>query len=124
MEFEENRPIYLQIADYMFEKIISGEWESDERVPSIRELAMDMEVNPNTVVRTFAHLQELGIIYNKRGIGYFTASDGPEKVLKERRSFFFQEELPRLFHLMDTLGIDIGELAGRYETFKKEHGKK
>jgi DNA-binding transcriptional regulator YhcF (GntR family) len=120
MEFEENRPIYLQIADYMFENIVSGAWEADERVPSIRELAMDMEVNPNTVVRTFAHLQDLGIIYNKRGIGYFVASDGPDKVLQERKTLFFQEELPRLFRMMETLGIEIGEITGRYETFNKE----
>lgn len=121
MEFKENRPIYLQIADYMFEEIVSGAWESDGRVPSIRELAVEMEVNPNTVVRTFSHLQDLGIIYNKRGIGYFVAPDGPRKVLRERKTGFFHEELPRLFHTMETLGITMEEVEGAYNLYSKEY---
>jgi GntR family transcriptional regulator len=120
MEYDENRPIYLQIADYLFEKILAGIWKPDERIPSIRELAMEMEVNPNTVVRTFAYLQSLGIIYNKRGIGYFVDSDGTGKVRKEQKKQFFQQELPRLFGHMNSIGVAIEELHEAYERYRDE----
>jgi GntR family transcriptional regulator len=120
MEFEENRPIYLQIGDYMSEQIVTGVWKPEERVPSIRELAVEMEVNPNTVVRTYNHLQDLEIIYNKRGIGYFVSPDGAKLVQKEQREHFFREELPRLFHRMHTLGIDMDEVMTRYRETEEE----
>jgi DNA-binding transcriptional regulator YhcF (GntR family) len=120
MEFEENKPIYLQIGDYMSERIVTGEWKVEERVPSIRELAVEMEVNPNTVVRTYNHLQDLGIIYNKRGIGYFVSPDGAKLVQKEQREQFFREELPKLFHRMHTLGIELDEVIHRYRESGEE----
>jgi DNA-binding transcriptional regulator YhcF (GntR family) len=69
MDFRKQKPIYLQIVDRMSERIVAGEWSEDERVPSVREVAAELGVNPNTVMRTFEYLQNAEIIYNRRGMG-------------------------------------------------------
>ena len=71
MEFLDNQPIYLQIVDSIYESILRKEWSEGERIPSVREFAVSLEVNPNTVQRSYSYLQQKGIILNKRGIGYY-----------------------------------------------------
>lgn len=73
-------------------------------------MAMELEVNPNTVIRTYAMLQEEGTLENQRGIGYFTAKDARALVLKQRREKFIKRELPQLFSTMETLGITLEDL--------------
>ena len=70
MQFRESRAIYLQIADYICERILLKQWKTDERIPAVRELAVQLEVNPNTVMRTYEFLQSQNIIQNQRGIGF------------------------------------------------------
>ena len=67
MDFRESQPIYLQIANHVCEKILLQELKPGARIPSVRELAVQLEVNPNTVMRTYEHLQQLDIIYNQAG---------------------------------------------------------
>ena len=57
MDFKKQKPIYLQIADTLCERIMAGEWQVDERIPSVRDVAAELGVNPNTVMRTYDHLQ-------------------------------------------------------------------
>ena len=78
MEFQESQAIYLQIADMLCENVLSGAWKPGDRVPSIRELAESIAVNPNTVVRAYSYLQDHAIIHNQRGIGYFVAENARE----------------------------------------------
>jgi GntR family transcriptional regulator len=111
MEFQEKRAIYLQIGDQMCENILKGHWRPGERIPSIRELAVDMEVNPNTVMRSYAYLQELGIIHNQRGIGYFVTGEALKRTLELRKRAFIEEELPRLFRNLDLLGLSCADLV-------------
>ena len=92
MEFNNNQAIYLQIADMICEKILLQQFRQDERILSVREMAVQLEVNPNTVMRTYDFLQGLEIITNKRGIGYYVSSDGIQKATDFRRSAFFQKE--------------------------------
>ncbi len=96
MEFGDSQAIYLQIADQLTENILLGKWRQGDRIPSVRELAVSIEVNPNTVMRTFNYLQEKGIIYNKRGIGYFVSDDGFEKIKTLRKDDFVSHELPKV----------------------------
>ena len=110
MEFRENQAIYLQIADHITERVLAGTWKAGERLPSIRELAEMSEVNPNTVMRSYNYLQELGIIYNQRGIGYFVAEDAYEKTLELKKRSFVRRELPRIFRLMDLLHLSCDDL--------------
>ena len=74
MKFKESKSIYLQIADRICDEILQGQYMEEERIPSVREYAATVEVNANTVVRTYDYLQGQEIIYNKRGIGYFNTS--------------------------------------------------
>lgn len=71
MNYNTNQSIFIQIADRISDRVLSKEYQADGRIPSVRELAVEMEVNPNTVMRSFELLQNNEIIYNKRGIGYF-----------------------------------------------------
>ena len=115
MEFRENQAIYLQIADHISERILSGSWKPGERIPSIRELAEAIEVNPNTVMRSYGYLQDLGIIYNQRGIGYFVAEDAYDKTLDLKKRNFIRRELPRIFRTMDLLHLTCDDLKRLYE---------
>ena len=110
MDFNQNKPIYLQIADSICEKILSGEYLPQERILSVRELGISLGVNPNTMARVYEHLQGMEIIYNKRGIGYFVAPDAPEKVLQIHREEFLRNELPVVVKKMKLLGIPLEEL--------------
>ncbi len=87
-------------------------------------MAVDIEVNPNTVMRTYTYLQEMGIIYNKRGIGYFVSDNALENVLNMKKTDFVQKDLPSLFRAMDLLEIDFDDLKEYYEEFQKESNQK
>ena len=121
MEFRDNKAIYLQIADYVCEHILLEKWKADEKVPSVRELAVEMEVNPNTVMRTYEFLQNKNIINNKRGIGFFIADDAIENVKSYRKVQFIDEELPVVFRNIYLLNIGFDELEANYKTFIKEN---
>ena len=117
MRFDDSKSIFLQIAGYIEELILAGEYVEEGRIPSVRELAAGMEVNPNTVIRTYAQLQEAGIIYNQRGMGYFVASGAAAKILEHRRSRFVNSELPEVFRTMKLLGLNIEDLRLKYNEF-------
>jgi len=110
MEFKETQAIYLQIGDYICENILTGKWNPGERILSIRELGVHLEVNPNTVMRTFEFLQNQGIIYNKRGIGYYIAEDAPQKIKAYRKTIFMEHELPQFIKNMRLLGMTIHDI--------------
>ncbi|MFA4839047.1 MAG: GntR family transcriptional regulator [Candidatus Neomarinimicrobiota bacterium] len=110
MEFQKDKAIYLQIADYICENILSKKWVENDRIPSVRELAIELEVNPNTVMRTVTFLQEKGIIFNQRGIGYFVAVNSYENTLNLKKSDFIQSELPRIFKTMRLLGLSLDDI--------------
>ena len=119
MDFKDNKAIYLQIVDYVFEQILLGHWEINERIPSVRELAAALEVNPNTVARTYELLQNQEIILNKRGIGFFVNDDAMDKIRIIRREEFMEKELPVFFRTLYLLDIDMSSLIKLYETFVK-----
>ncbi|MDR2497258.1 MAG: GntR family transcriptional regulator [Tannerellaceae bacterium] len=110
--------LFIRIADTVCDKILSGDYQSEGRIPSVRDLAAEMEVNPNTVMRSVERLQRYEIIYNKRGVGYFVASDAREKIHKMRLANFLDNGLPSLFREMDLLGLGISELAEAYKLYK------
>ena len=111
MDFKKQKPIYLQIADRLMEQILQGEPAEDDRMPSVRDVAASMGVNPNTVMRTFEQLQSEEIIYNRRGVGYFVSPDAKKKILAEQRREFLEEDLPLIRQKMKLLGISIDELT-------------
>lgn len=119
MNFSENKPIYLQIVDHFCGQILNEKWTPEERIPSVRDIAVKLEVNPNTAIRAFHHLQEKGILYNQRGVGYFVADDAYNKVIELKRDEFIIHKLPVLFKDMKQLGFTCSELEDLYD---KHHG--
>ncbi len=117
MEFNDNKAIYLQITDLFLDEILMKKWNGGDRIPSVRELAINTEVNPNTVMRTYSFLQEKGIIFNKRGIGYFLAEDAYKATLKLRKEEFIKEELPQIFKTIRLLDIEFKDLEELYRNY-------
>ena len=121
MEFKENEPIYLQIAAHVCDQILLGKWVAEDKIPSVRDLAVSFQVNPNTVMRTYEQLQHQEVIYNKRGIGFFVTPDAVRKVKVQRKEHFLQQDLPAFFRNIFLLEIDLDEIQQRYEAFKTEN---
>ena len=111
MDFKEMQPIYMQIADWACEQILLHKWQSDERAPSVRELGTLLEVNPNTIVRSYDFLQTKEILVNKRGVGFFITPNAADKILEFRKERFFKKELPVVFKTMKLLGIEMEEIV-------------
>ena len=111
MEFRKQKSIYQQIADRLMDQLLAGTPPADERMPSVRDVAVSLGVNPNTVMRSFDYLQQEGIIYNRRGVGYFASPDAKEKILAIQRRESLEEDLPIIKQKMRMLGIGIEELT-------------
>ena len=109
MNFKESKAIYLQIADRICDEILLGQYQEEERIPSVREYAAMVEVNANTAMRSF--------IYNKRGIGYFVSSGAKELIFSLRRETFLKDELEHVFRQLYTLGVSDDELLTMYRNF-------
>lgn len=110
MEFDPNKPIYLQICDNICEQILSGGLAPESRILSVREYGASIGVNPNTVARSYEKLTDAGIIYNKRGIGYFVAAPARDIILEQQRRDFLENEAPQFVKRMKLLGIDPNEI--------------
>src|SRR6478736_6500786 len=119
MEFRETLPIYLQIAEYVCEKILTKEWKADFRVPSVRELAISLEVNPNTVMRTYEFLQQKDILLNQRGVGLFVSVDAYRNALVYLKEKFMQKDLQVFFRSMTLLGLEIEDLQPLLKKYLK-----
>lgn len=123
MNFKENKAIYLQIAERISDEILLGKYGEDERIPSVREYAALVEVNANTVMRSFDYLQTNGIIYNKRGIGYFVAPRAINQILVLRKDYFMNEEADYFFRQLFMLGISPENLLEMYQNFINKQNK-
>ncbi len=121
MTFKEGKPIYVQIADRLCDEILAGAYAADQRVPSVREYSVLLEVNVNTTVKAYDHLAQRGVIYNRRGMGYFVAPDAPGLIRAERRRAFTDEALPDVFRQMRLLGIGTDELLAHWKEWDEKH---
>ncbi len=118
--FNPDRAIFLQMADRICDEIISGTYAEGDRVPSVRDYAVSLQVNTNTAVKAYESLGRDGIIYNKRGLGYFVADGAKQKIMDERRNNFFETALPEFFRQMRMLNITIDEVSDRYKAQQAE----
>ncbi len=116
MEFKNTKGIFLQIADSISEKVVEGKYPPGEKIPSVRDLAAEMGVNPNTVMRTYSELQTREIIDNKRGVGYYVSADAVEIIRKWKRKEFFEIELPLIVRQTRILDITLDELKPYFES--------
>ena len=123
MEFNDKQAIYLQIVEYIYDRILTNEWKGDERVPSVRDLAVELQVNPNTVMRAYELLQNTEIIENKRGIGNFLSSNAKSMIRVKRRNHFLENELPVIFRTMQLLGVSMDDLLARFTDYNQNNEK-
>ncbi len=119
MQFNESKPIYLQLVDYFLDQIINGKFNPGDRVPSVRALAAQAQVTPNTVNRAYQILFDKGIIYQKRGLGYFLNQDAPLLARQIKRQQFISEILPLVFKEMQVLGISVDELSELFNQYSQ-----
>ena len=120
MEFESNRPIYLQIVDEIKGRIVSGSYEPGAKLPSVRDFAAELSVNPNTMQRALAQLESEGLIYTERTSGRFVSKDVviidsikdeqavgcTKKYLREMHALDYQtEEIHRLIDDLEVMQI-------------------
>lgn len=120
MLFKDNKSIYLQIAERICDEILLDKYREEERIPSVREYASIVEVNFNTVVRSFDHLQQAEVIYNKRGLGYFVAQGAKKRILSLRKEHFLHSEIGHFFRQISMLNIPIEEIVEMYHQYKKQ----
>ena len=114
MIFSTDKPIYVQMADRLCDEILADKYRDDDRIPSVREYAVLLEVNTNTAVKAYDGLARANIIYNKRGLGYFVTKGAKRQILKERKKEFMKERLPELFRQMQLLDIKIDDVVEAY----------
>ncbi|WP_308991400.1 GntR family transcriptional regulator [Mariniflexile litorale] len=110
MEFKSNKGIFLQIADSLCNQILDGKLLPNERVPSVRDLASELEVNRNTVMRTFSYLQDENIFINKRGVGFFVAEKALQLIKEKEKKDFFENEEPFLLEKIRLLKLNSKDL--------------
>ena len=116
MTFNNDKAIYIQMADRLCDDILAGTYSDDDRVPSVREYAVSLEVNTNTSVKAYDQLARDGIIYNRRGLGYFVTPGARDSIMQARRKAFLDTTLPSLFRDMRLLGIGIDDIVREWNT--------
>ena len=112
MNFNAEKPIYLQIADAVCARVLSGELKAEDRIQSVREYGAELGVNPNTMARSYEKLTADGVIYNKRGIGYFIAPAARELILQRMKSDFLEREVPEIKAKLKLLGLEYTVFKG------------
>jgi len=113
--FSNDKPIFQQMAERLCDEILAQTYQDDERIPSVREYAVMLEVNTNTAVKAYEQLSRENIIYNKRGLGYYVTPGAREQILKQRRKAFLEQQLPELFRQMNLLGLGIEDVVGTWQ---------
>ena len=107
MNFSDDKPIWRQIYELIAMRVLSTEWAEGSRIVSVRELASEVGVNPNTVMRSYEKLERDGIIFNRRGIGFFVSEGAVEHIRNLERQKFMEEELPKLQERLSLLGLTL-----------------
>ena len=111
IDFKSTKGIFQQIADNLCHQILEGKLPPGERVPSVRDLAGEYEVNRNTLLRTYAILEEAGIITNKRGIGFFVSENAIELIRENEKKEFFNTYLPDFMQKVQLLKLTEADMS-------------
>lgn len=109
MNFNEDRPIFLQLAEIFIQELVSGEIKKSDKLPSVREIAKTYKVNPNTVTRSIDELVGTGLFEVKRGMGTYVIDD--EAKIKEKRHSYIEKRVENTLEEFQNLGIDKNEFV-------------
>jgi DNA-binding transcriptional regulator YhcF (GntR family) len=91
------------------DQILTGKLAPGDRIPSVRELAADIEVNRNTVMRSYALMEQDGIIDNRRGIGFFVSDQARQRLATDEKAQFIRDELPKIVHQAKVLRFTLAD---------------
>ncbi|MFT9077451.1 GntR family transcriptional regulator [Ethanoligenens sp.] len=122
LNFDNEKSIYLQIAESIEDDILRDALQEEEQLPSTNQLATLLQINPATAGKGINLLVEEGIVYKKRGIGMFVATGAREKLRAKRKNAFYQTYIVTLLHEAKNLGLTHAELFTLLEKGEKEHG--
>lgn len=123
MDFHKKDAIYMQIVEMICENILNKNWPEGEKIPSVREMAVDVEVNPNTVMRSYTYLQEREILQLRRGVGYYVSENAYKKTLTLMKDSFVKDDLPQFFRTLKLLNMNIDEIKECYIQYGREHNE-
>ena len=118
MNWNDHKAIYLQIVDRIIDDVLMEQVKKGDRALSVRELAAQIQVNPNTVVRSYGLLEQEGILYNQRGLGFYIAENALEKARALKRKVFIEETLPEVFKTMNLLQISLQDFESLHLQFQ------
>jgi Predicted transcriptional regulators len=118
MDFKLTKGIFLQIAENICHQILEGVLKAGDRVPSVRDLAAEFEVNRNTVLRTYALLDETGIFENRRGVGFFVSAKAVKIIRDSERKAFFATDLPEFIQKVKWLKLTQADIPELMSTLK------
>lgn len=108
MNFENNLPIYIQIMDYLKRQIITSALKEGEKLPSVREIATQMKVNPNTIQRSYQELERENLVFTQRGMGTFVTEDS--QIIKELKRNFASNIVNTFIEDMKSIGYEPKEI--------------
>lgn len=117
----DNRPIYVRLADQICDRILLDEYRKLERIPSVREYAVSQQVNPATAARAFEILERQGVIFNKRGLGFFVSEDAVEVIRKMRIDTLLGEESELFFSRLAVLEVSPEQLKDMYTEYLEKN---
>ncbi len=120
MIYHNERAIFVRIAERICDDILSGKYAEESRVPSVRELAAEYEVNTNTALRAFDILQRDGILAQQRGIGMLVERGARRRIRAARRKAFLEQDMPDFFRRLRLLGMNIDDVVKAWQAAELE----
>jgi GntR family transcriptional regulator len=122
-EFDTTKPIYMQIMEKINKKIVRNEWKAGDKLPSVREMAVQSGVNPNTIQRTYSELERMGIVETRRGQGTFVTEN--VEAIERLREQLKRDIVADFIRNMTELGFTMNDMIASLKDFSKgEDGKK
>lgn len=116
-----NKPVYLQLVEQIQAEIISGNYKPGDKLPSVRDLATQATVNPNTMQRAMTELERDGLVYTNRTAGRFITSD--EELIKQLKKHYITQFIQEFLDRMNQLGLELDEIIS-YVNKISENNKK
>ena len=117
-EFEASKPIYIQIAEQVFQRIVRGEINPGDKLPSVREMAIQSGVNPNTIQRSYSEMERMGVVETKRGQGTFVINRN--EIVTELKQQLQNEMISSFVTSMQELGLSKQEMINGLEVYFQE----
>lgn len=122
LNFDSDKPIFIQIADGINDAILSGAFPEESQIPSITEFSINYKINPATALKGINILVEAGIVYKKRGVGMFVSQGAVEKLREQRKEHFYEDFINKLVVEAKRLQLTENDIKNMIERGFKSEG--